>query len=495
MQKRLLAALLAAVAVMPCLSAQDTGRSGRLKDHVYYFAADSLNGRKAGSDDALKAAEYISREYEAAGLKPFFEDWMLRFYVAKETECRNVVGVIEGSDPKLKDEYIVLGAHYDHLGVRGGEIYNGADDNASGSAALIEVAKELSASRDQLRRSVIIAAFDAEELGLYGSKALCSMLADSLGRDRIKLMMSVDMVGWYRQSGVLELEGAATIRDGKQLLESEAAKYSINIKPKRFETSVFTATDTEAFARKGVPTLAVTTGLKSPYHKPGDDADLIDYEGLDKVTGYIAGLAADVASDPDFDGSGKVAKKHRQGLPMLEFGILAGVGNSNVDFPEGAMDGKPEIGWQAGVNFNFNVVEHWAVRLQGFYNRSNSLLAAPDNAYGPGYVLSQDAVTVPLTLQFQTGGGEFFVGAGGFYRHVFDYDRPVEIESLGAVNPDQFGLDINFGMRLGSLVYSFDFLGQKNRFFGPSGAIKPGPDRMSNLAHYNSFAFNLIWVF
>lgn len=495
MQRKLLAALLAAVAVMPCLYAQDTGRSGRLKDHVYYFAADSLNGRKAGSDDALKAAEYICSEYEAAGLKPFFEDWMLRFQVAKETECRNVVGVIEGSDPELKDEYIVLGAHYDHLGVRGGEIYNGADDNASGSAALIEVAKELSASRDQLKRSVIIAAFDAEELGLYGSRALCSMLVDSLGRDRIKLMMSVDMVGWYRQSGVLELEGAATIRDGKQLLESEAVKYSMNIKPKRFETSVFTATDTEAFAKKGVPTLAVTTGLKSPYHKPEDDADLIDYEGLDKVTGYIAGLAADAASDPDFDGSGKVAKKHRQGLPMLEFGILAGYGNSKAVFPEGALDGKSKMGWQAGVNFNFNIVDHWAVRLQGFYNHSSSLLAAPDNAYGPGYVLSQDAVTVPLTLQLQTDGGEFFVGAGGFYRHVFDYDMPVEIEKLGEVNPDQFGLDINFGVRLGSLVFSFDSFVQKNRLFGPSGAIKPGPDRMSNQAYYNSFTCNLIWVF
>ena len=83
-----------------------------------------------------------------------------------------MVGVIEGSDPELKNEYIVLGAHYDHLGVRNGKVYNGADDNASGSAALIEVARELFSKRDSLRRSVIIAAFDAEELGLWGVQSL-----------------------------------------------------------------------------------------------------------------------------------------------------------------------------------------------------------------------------------------------------------------------------------------------------------------------------------
>ena len=99
---------------------------------------------------------------------------------ANGTDYKNVVAVIEGSDPVLKDQYIVLGAHYDHLGVKKGQIYNGADDNASGSAAIIEIARALEPQRGSLKRSVVIAAFDAEELGLYGSNHLAARL-DTLG--------------------------------------------------------------------------------------------------------------------------------------------------------------------------------------------------------------------------------------------------------------------------------------------------------------------------
>ena len=126
-------------------------RQEKLTNHVYYFAADSLKGRAAGSEDAAKAAAYIVREFESIGLKPLYEDWYMPFS-QKGGNYKNVVAVIEGCDPALKDQYIVLGAHYDHLGIKKGEIYNGADDNASGTAAVIEIARALYPQRESLRR-------------------------------------------------------------------------------------------------------------------------------------------------------------------------------------------------------------------------------------------------------------------------------------------------------------------------------------------------------
>ena len=142
-------------------------RQERLTGHVYYFASDSLRGRAAGSEDAAKAAAYIVNEFKSIGLKPFYEDWYMPF-TKNGNSYKNVVAVLEGNDPVLKNQYIVIGAHYDHLGVKNGKVYNGADDNASGSAAVIEIARALYANRDKLDRTVVIAAFDAEELGLFG---------------------------------------------------------------------------------------------------------------------------------------------------------------------------------------------------------------------------------------------------------------------------------------------------------------------------------------
>ena len=135
----------------------------RLEKHVYYLASDSLQGRQAGSDDSRKAAAYIENEYRQMGLKPFgssYRHYFVRRVAAREGSAIpinpdsvdyyeqhnrpvycNLVGVIEGSDPALKNEFVVIGGHYDHLGVKNGEVYNGADDNASGTAAVTEVAR------------------------------------------------------------------------------------------------------------------------------------------------------------------------------------------------------------------------------------------------------------------------------------------------------------------------------------------------------------------
>lgn len=455
------------------ISAGAQNRQQRLKDHVYLLAADSLKGRAAGTEYSRKASLYIKKQYETIGIKPFFEDWSLRFVpgginTSFGARYVDVVGVIEGSDPRLKNEYIVLGAHYDHLGVRNGKVFNGADDNASGSAALIEVARELYAKRDNLRRSVIIAAFDAEELGLWGSKALADTLVKAVGQNSIKLMMSLDMVGWYKASGKLKLEGAATIKDGQRILNEEADKFSIVVDPVKFEKSILTATDTEGFASKGIPTLAVTTGLKSPYHKPEDDAELIDYDGLDKVTGYISDITMTMASDPTFEKSGRVARKHSLNAPAFEFGVVASIDRMSMNFSKSALVTKEGYGGSAGVQMQVNPANHIGLNVRGLYEYDSARF--PDDAapYSSFVRLRQQAVTVPVMLMLQTGGGfRGFLGIGSYYSRILKSnieDFTLSGETL-EVNRNQYGFNYSIGFVVGQMIFDVSGRHQINNIF------------------------------
>lgn len=453
-----------AFVAISAISASAQDRQQRLSDHVYYLASDTLQGRKAGTEFSRKAASYLISNYEEIGLKPFFKEWTMPF--SKDGgQFANVVGVIEGNDPQLKDEYIVLGAHFDHLGVKKDQVYNGADDNASGSAALIEIARELYKNRENLKRSVIIAGFDAEELGLFGSTAL----ADSLKKHgkNVKLMMSIDMVGWYSVSGKLQLEGTSTIKDGKTLIESEASKVGIVVDPVNFETSVMTATDTQGFALQKIPTLAVSTGLKSPYHKPEDDAELIDYSGLDKVSEYITGLTETVASDPDFSASGKVARKHLGRYRLLEAGVVAGLGSTNFDFPKSAITGKGAFSYHAGLQLNYNFAKHFSIVTQGLYESSAAHFPAEDDAFNTSYRYKQQAVTVPVLFQMHgTDIANYNFGIGPYYTHLLkDNGAQIPLTNVPPIEQNQFGICYSFGFRVANLVWNVDVRSQLNPFF------------------------------
>ena len=463
----------------------EAARSRRLSDHVYFLASDAMNGRKAGSDDAGKAREYIIGQLEAAGVHPFFaEGWEFEFSRYGQKYC-DVVGVIEGSDPVLKDEYIVLGAHYDHLGVKNGKIYNGADDNASGTAAIIEVARDLVATGGAGGRSVIIAAFDAEELGLYGSGALCSKLEGLIAAGQVRLMMSIDMVGWYSTSGYLKIEGYATIRDGRKLLEAEAVKAGINLKLKKFETSVLTATDTEDFAKAGVPTFAVTTGLKSPYHKPGDDPELIDYDGLDKVAGFLGGVAGGLSSDTELLASGKLAPKHDERIRPFQFGIKAGYGSASLDFSKGAVMSRTGFSWNAGVSAQANM-ESLGLRVDALYESFSSSYPVASDLFNSEASFRQTAMTVPVQIlaQLKDGATTTYLGAGAFYRRCLDCKCSGTMPS--AVCDSQYGWQFSFGLKLGHIEFGCDFRSGLGSIFDRSSA--PG-------VHLDSSAFEMMYVF
>ena len=440
----------------------------RLTRHVYYLASDSLRGRAAGSEDAAKAAAYIVKQFEEIGIQPYFEEGWYQTFEKYGTTYKNVVGVIPGNDPVLKDEYIIIGAHYDHLGVRNDEVYNGADDNASGTATIIEVARILKSQQNDLRRSIIVAAFDAEEVGLWGSEDL----SKKLDLSKVKLMMSIDMVGWLEKGKQLQFQGVATVKDGKRLLSEEAQKMHIDILAKDFETSVFGATDTEGFAKKGVATWYVTTGLKSPYHKPQDDAELIDYAGMDKITDYLADVTLRCANDEGLAPTGKISPIHSGKKKVFEIGATVSLVNGNIAFPKAGFNGKSRAGVNAGIMAQINFNSHFALETGAQYELLRAKYPDENNLFGAYLPYQQQSVMVPLNLIVTIGGTpgfDIFVKAGGFYGRVLNTAFSGKPEL--SVDPNQYGLSWAIGFRLGKVQLSGGRRYQLNPLF--TGANVP----------------------
>ena len=438
----------------------------RLTNHVYYLANDSLRGRAAGSEDAAKAAAYIVKQFEEIGVKPYYDEGYYQPFKQFDKQYKNVVAWIPGNDPALKDEYIVIGAHYDHLGVRNNEVYNGADDNASGTASIIEIARILKSQEKELKRSVIIAAFDAEEIGLVGS----NYLSEQLDVSKVKLMMSIDMVGWLEKGKTLQMVGVKTIKDGKRLLEVEAEKIDIPIHAKNFENSIFTATDTQGFATKGFATLHVTTGIKSPYHKPGDDPELIDYKGLDKVTDYLADVTMKCAMDPDFAPSGKVADIHNNKKRVLCFGVMASLNNTNLRFPNAGFVGKNRYAFNVGLASQINLGRALALEVDALYDYQDAKMPDATSPFDTYSIYHQESVTVPVLLGVNFGSqfGGLFCGVGGYYSRV--------LKSNADVNLDQYGWAWCFGIRMGMIKLEGLLRYQINPLFvnGPESKLSNG---------------------
>jgi len=445
-------------------------REERLKEHLYYLASDEMQGRGSGSEFSAKAAEYLISQYEAIGVEPFFEEgWKQTFEQKSHSDKNffNVVGIIKGSDPVLSNEYIVIGAHFDHLGTKSdGTVYNGADDNASGSSALIEIARELKANQASLKRSVIIAGFDGEELGLFGSYALSKTLKDKGLIDNVKLMMSIDMVGWLKD-GAIKIEGVGTIKNGKKTLLDFATKDNLNVNLKKYEREIMTATDTQGFAELGVATLDFCTGLKSPYHKPEDDPELIDYKGLDKISGYVADITKELSSNPEFGPSGKVAPKHRSSSNLIQIAPRVGIGPATLYFPDAKLTTNSGLDYEGGLSLKLNFGK-WALMTSGLYEKTSVAFPIENSdMLKSSAKYNQTSVTVPAYLIRQSTDpmAKIFLGIGPVYRHVLDYSYSDKVVNSYDVKEDQFGWGIIFGMHLGPYCLSGEFRNPTSTIF------------------------------
>lgn len=410
----------------------------RLTKHVYTLASDSLQGRKTGTVYAEKAADYIINEWtkETTHVYP---DTVFSYTFGEDNIYRNVVNIIHGSDENLKDEYIVVGAHYDHLGVQNDKIYNGADDNASGVAALIELGKELKSKQSQLKRSVVLVAFDAEEIGLVGST---DFVNSSFAADKnIKLMLSVDMVGWYKASGNVVYYGAGTIENGVDLIKnSKVVPSGLNVVTKKYEGNPFVATDTAPFAKNKIPTYAVTTGMKSPYHKPEDDAELIDYDGLTLITRHLTNLVEYAANKPDLEPTGRRANKHVE-VQRFNIGVVGNIGSNSHRYTDGPVNGKNAFSYGIGLTTQLNFKRVFGIRPEVYFEQVR--------AKHPEGLIKTDNLTIPVSGAFQivSGGAGVDFSLGGYYTYRFDGKQGEnKIDFENKYNQEEFGLTYGFGV-------------------------------------------------
>jgi aminopeptidase YwaD len=233
--------------------------------------------------------------------------------VKVEGKAENVVGILQGSDPVLSSECIVIGAHYDHLGLGGseslaakpeGQVHHGADDNASGTSVLIELARVMSANRSKFRRSIVFIAFSGEELGLLGSAAYTRNPAVPL--KSTVAMLNMDMVGRLR-NGSLFVGGVGTSPAWQPLLDklngSGAAAASGGIgSQSRFQLGIgqdgFGPSDHQSFYVKDLPVLFFFTGSHDDYHKPSDTADKINSDGARQIGEFVRKIIAEIANEP-----------------------------------------------------------------------------------------------------------------------------------------------------------------------------------------------------
>ena len=220
----------------------------------------------------------------------------------KEMETANVIATLQGSHPGLKNEYVVIGAHFDHLGMGGPvsssrtpdtvAVHHGADDNASGVAGVLEASEWLNAHVPA--RSLLFATFGAEEMGIIGSKYLVEN--SPINVDSIQVMINMDMIGRLNEDRQLQIGGVGTSPGLKSLVESINSNYGFKLK---FASEGYGPSDHAAFYAMDVPVLYFTTGAHSDYHTPEDKASAINLEGTREVIAFVSEVAAALANQHD----------------------------------------------------------------------------------------------------------------------------------------------------------------------------------------------------
>ena len=278
------------------MTLESTAQVSNIKDlntHLNYISSDELNGRLTGTKGIDKAATYISKYFKSIGLKPYYETFRDTFYIKKQTVAYNVIGQIEGNDPLFKNEPIIIGAHYDHIGnskaVDGDSIANGANDNASGSVAVMQLAYALKDSKP--KRPILFVLFDAEEQGLLGS----TYLAEKLKSEDVNpyAIFNIEMVGVSmrdkpKQAYLTGYDKSNFAKIFNEYANEEALIFS----PQAKDYQLFKRSDNYPFFQSfEIPAHSVSTfdfTNYNYYHHVDDEAELLDTEHIQSLVNVWA---------------------------------------------------------------------------------------------------------------------------------------------------------------------------------------------------------------
>jgi len=321
----MLFALLAQVAV-----AQQPVRPDSLaiRRDIAYLASDALEGRLTGTPGNDSAAAYIARLYKSLGLTRLSPGYLQPFDALSvedahmgRTEPRhseNVVALLRGTDPVLRNEYVVIGAHFDHLGRSStyaqdpeakDAIRNGADDNASGTAAVMELARILRANPP--RRSIVFANFSGEELGLLGSQWFVAHPFVPL--DKVVAMINFDMVGRLKNDKLI-VYGTSTATELKPLLDSANAALDGGALQVNGIGDGYGPSDQTSFYAKDIPVLHFFTDQHEDYHRATDDVEKINAAGEARVVNLALTIARELANRPSHLTFVRTASPARAGM-------------------------------------------------------------------------------------------------------------------------------------------------------------------------------------
>ena len=322
---------------------KEVNKTKTIQEDVTFLADDKLEGRQTGTEGEKAAADYIAERFKNLGISPkgtngYFQTFSFKpktdphqriKYTVKDGDSTvtgiNVIGYLDNKAPKT----VIVGAHYDHLGYgaegslhRGDTaIHNGADDNASGFAVLLNLANRL---KDTLQKNnYVFIAFSGEEMGLLGSNYFVkNPTIDSIS---MNYMINMDMVGRLKKDSTLAVYGTGTSPIFTQTLTAHNSKFKLIAKESGVGPS-----DHTSFYLNNTPVLHFFTGQHEDYHKPGDDSEKLNYDGMETISNYIFDIIGDL------DDNGKLAfrKTKNESEETPRFKVTLGV------IPDYMYDGK-----------------------------------------------------------------------------------------------------------------------------------------------------------
>tara|TARA_B100000315_G_scaffold260048_1_gene318970 strand:+ start:1771 stop:2973 length:1203 start_codon:yes stop_codon:yes gene_type:complete len=283
----------------------------RLRHHVYVLASQEMKGRDVGSNEAERAISYIENKFKSYGLQPWFgEDYKQPITTGAGA---NVVALLPGFDPKLRHELVLVTAHHDHLGIREGLIYPGADDNISSVALMLETARILAKHSRVVKRSILFISFDAEEkpeggTDKMGSGFFVNQLSND-NRQRIVLMIGMDLMAGEvipALPGALFIMGAEKSLHLSRLIQSRTPIDGLNPVPlglAMIEAVPYcpwcqhSVSDYDSFRQADIPFVFLSTGRSQYYHTPADTPSSLHYKKIERNAAYLLGLTLGAAND------------------------------------------------------------------------------------------------------------------------------------------------------------------------------------------------------
>ena len=353
-----------------------------IRKHVAYLASDKLKGRGTGTKEERKAAKYIAKHFKQAGLQPKGDNgtWYHQFSFKKssdphgnvaadapQVQSRNVVAYLDNGAPYT----IVIGAHYDHLGLghdrnsleanSAGKIHNGADDNASGVSGVLELARYFAKNDVKEQHNFLFLCFSGEELGLMGSKKFTETPGIDLAK--VNFMINMDMIGRLNDEKRIMVGGVGTAPEFVPLINS--MKSGLTVKQ---DSAGIGPSDHTSFYLKNIPVLFFFTGQHSDYHKPSDDIEKVNINGVKEVLDYAARMIESLDKKPKL--AFQQTKSRQEDTPRFKvtLGIMPDYTYEGEGVHvDGVTDGKPAsvAGVQKG-DVILGLGEHPVNDMQGY---------------------------------------------------------------------------------------------------------------------------------